>query len=346
MLAARLYGPRKLVVEEIEKPVINDNEILLKIKSAAVCGTDIRMYQNGYGDISESNPRVLGHEFGGVIEKAGKNVEYYREGMEVALAPNIGCGICDKCVRGNGHLCDHYTAFGINMDGAFAEYVKVPEKAIRQGNLMEIPAGLKAEDVALNEPLSCAYNGSLQCSIVPGDYVLIIGAGTIGLFHAKLAKIFGAARIFMNDLSADRLQLCREIESSIIPYHGNDIDGFIKKQTKGRGVDVCITACPSPEDQKKSLELMAEGGRINFFGGLPKSKENVMINTNIIHYKQLIVTGTTRANIAHFRKTLGFIADGLIDLTGIVTARYGIRDIGKAFDNAEKAIGLKNVIEF
>lgn len=346
MLAARLYGPKKLVVEDIEKPTINENEILIKIKAAAVCGTDIRMYQNGYGDIGEHSPRVLGHEFGGVIDKVGSNVEFYKEGMEVALAPNIGCGICDKCVRGNGHLCDSYTAFGINMDGAFAEYVKVPEKAIRQGNLMELPAGLKAEDVALNEPLSCAYNGALACRIMPGDYVLIVGAGTIGLFHAKLAKIFGAAKIIMNDLSADRLKLCKDIENGIITYHGDDIDGFIKEQTGGRGVDVCITACPSPDVQRKSLELMAEGGRINFFGGLAKSKENVTINTNLIHYKQLIVTGTTRASIGHFRKTLQLIADGLIDLSGIVTARYGLSDIAKAFENAEKALGLKSVIEF
>lgn len=346
MLAARLYGPRKLVVEEIEKPKINDNEILIKIKSAAICGTDVRMFQNGSGDISETNPRVLGHEFGGIIDEVGKNVEYYKVGMEVAVAPNIGCGICDKCISGNGHLCDQYTAFGINMDGAFAEYVKVPEKAIKLGNVMEIPAGLKAEDVALNEPLSCAYNGSLHCLITPGDYVLIVGAGTIGLFHAKLAKIFGAAKVIMNDLSESRLQLCKEIEKDIIIYHGDDIDDFVKEQTKGRGVDVCITACPVPEVQKKSLELMAEGGRINFFGGLPKSKENVMINTNLIHYKQLIVTGTTRASIGHFRKTLGFIADGLIDLSGIVTGRYSIKDIGLAFENAEKAVGLKHVIEF
>jgi len=346
MLAARLYGPRKLVVEEIERPVINDNEILLKIKSAAICGTDVRMFQNGSGNISETNPRVLGHEFGGTIEEVGKNVEFYQKGMEIAVAPNMGCGICDKCVRGNGHMCDAYTAFGINIDGAFAEYVKIPEKAIRQGNLMVTPAGMKAEEVAINEPLSCAYNGALQCRIVPRDYVLIVGAGTIGLFHAKLAKVFGAAKVIMNDLSADRLALCKEIEPNIITYHGDDLAGFIQETTCGHGVDVCITACPSPDVQRQSLELMAEGGRINFFGGLPKSRENVQINTNLIHYKQLIVTGTTRASISHFRDTMGFIADGLIDLSGIVTARYSIHDIATAFDNAEKAIGLKHVIEF
>ena len=346
MLAARLYGPRKLVIENINKPQINDNELLVKIKSAAVCGTDVRMYVNGYEGIDEKNPRVLGHEFGGVIDQVGKNVEHYREGMNVAIAPNMGCGICNRCVRGNGHLCDNYTAFGINMDGAFAEYVKVPEKAVKLGNLMETPRGLKAEDIALNEPLSCAYNGSLQCSITPGDYVVVIGAGTVGIFHAKLAKMFGAAKVIMNDLSKERLDLCKKIEPNIITYHGENLREFIMEVTEGSGADVCITACASAAVQKNSLDLMAYGGRINFFGGLPKEQQIVPLNTNIIHYKQLIVTGTTRASISHFRKTLSFVAEGLIDLTGIVTGRFSINEIEKAFEYAENAVGLKNVIEF
>lgn len=346
MLAARLYGPGKLVVEEIKKPKINDNEVLVKIINAALCGTDIRMYQNGYPGVDEKNPRVLGHEFVGVIDQVGKNVEYYKEGMDIALAPNIGCGICDRCISGSGHLCDSYTAFGIKMDGAFAEFVKVPERAIKLGNLIEIPKGIKAEDVSLNEPLSCAYNGALQCCITPGDYVLIVGAGAIGILHAKLAKMFGAAKVIMSDLSVERLNLCKQIEAGIITYHGEEIRNFIMDLTNGRGVDVCITACPSAEVQKNSLELMAYGGRVNFFGGLPEDKQIVPLNTNAIHYKQLIVTGTTRASISHFRKTLSLIQEGLIDLTGIVTGRFNIKDTEKALEYAQNAVGIKNIIEF
>lgn len=346
MLAARLYGPRKLVVENISKPQINENELLVKITSAAICGTDVRMYANGYEGIDEKNPRVLGHEFGGVIDQVGKKVEYYSEGMNVAIAPNMGCGICNRCISGNGQLCDNYTAFGINMDGAFAEYVKIPEKAIKLGNLMETPKGLKAEDVALNEPLSCAYNGSLQCRITPGDYVVIIGAGTIGIFHAKLAKMFGAAKVIMNDLSKERLDLCKENEPNIITYHGENLRDFVMDSTEGCGADVCITACASAVVQKNSLDLMAYGGRVNFFGGLPKEHQIVPLNTNLIHYRQLIVTGTTRASIGHFRKTLSFVAEGLIDLSGIVTKRFNISEIEKAFEYAENAVGLKNIIEF
>jgi len=346
MLAARLYGPGRLTVEEIETPRIGENEVLVKVTAAAVCGTDLRMYRNGYAGVDESHPRVLGHEFGGIIAQVGKNVECFAEGMEVALAPNIGCGACERCIAGNGHLCDAYTAFGINIDGAFAEYVKVPERAVKSGNLMAVPKGLSAEDVALNEPLSCAYNGALQCRIVPGDFVVIFGAGAVGLFHAKLAKTFGAAKVIITDLSQHRLDLCKSIEPEIVTYRGAELRAFVMDMTGGKGADVCVIACPSPDVQRDSLELMAYGGRVNFFGGLPKDMQIVPLNTNLIHYRQLIITGTTRASISHFKKTLEFISEGLIDLKGMVTARFGIRDIARAFEQAENLTGLKNVIAF
>jgi len=346
MLAARLYGPMDLRVEEVPRPVINDDEILLKIECAAICGTDVRMYKNGYPGVDQDHPRTLGHEFGGTIEEVGKNVKGFSPGMRVALAPNIGCGICDRCVRGDVHLCEHYQAFGVTMDGAFAEYVKVPANAIRQGNLTVIPEGVDAEEVAINEPLSCAYNGFLKCNIRPGDSLLIVGAGPIGIMHAKLALMAGAAKVFMNDLSQERLEESRAIEPRIISYHGDDLKGFIMAQTGGNGLNVAITACPAPAVQAAMFDLMDIGGRVLFFGGLPKGKEIVPLNTNMIHYKELIVTGSTRANNEHFRKTLGFIADGILDVKNLVTARFSIKEMDKAMDNAIQAKGLKNIITF
>jgi L-iditol 2-dehydrogenase len=335
-----------LRLDEVEIPQINEDEILLKVSAAALCGTDLRMYKNGYTDVDAEHPRILGHEFGGVIEKTGSKVAFFKKGMQVALAPNIGCGICDRCVNGDFHLCDDYQAFGVTMDGAFAEYIKVPANAIRQGNLTLIPAGVTAEEVAINEPLSCTYNGFLKCDIHPGDYVLIVGAGPIGLLHAKLALLAGAAKVILNDLSQERIKDCVAIESRLIGYHGSDLEGFVKEQTRNRGLDVAITACPSPEAQAGVIGLMALGGRVNFFGGLPKSKEIVPINTNAIHYKQLLVTGTTRANNVHFRKTLGFIADGILDVKGLITARFALKEIHQALENALQAKGMKNIIEF
>jgi L-iditol 2-dehydrogenase len=150
----------------------------------------------------------------------------------------------------------------------------------------------------------------------------------------------------MNDLSEQRLSESAKIVKGLKTYHGNDLPGYVLEQTGGRGLDVAVVACPSPEVQAAMLPLMEYGGRIIFFGGVPASKQPVAIDTNLIHYKELFITGSTRANICHFRKTLEFIAEGLVDVKSLVTARFGIDDILTAFENAKRAEGLKNVIVF
>ena len=192
MLAARMYGINDLRIEEMPKPKIGAGEILVKVRAAAICGTDVRMLTSGAKGTDSSQPLVLGHEFAGDIVEIGSAVTGYQAGMRVAVAPNMGCGVCDLCVSGNGHLCPHYQAFGINLDGAFAEYVRIPSRAVAGGNVAVLPRRVSYAEGALNEPFSCAYNGSQHCHIQPGDYVLVVGSGAIGLMHAKLAKLAGA----------------------------------------------------------------------------------------------------------------------------------------------------------
>ena len=273
MRAALLFGKEDLRVEELPLPQIADGEILLRVQAAAICGTDIRMYRNGARGVGPDSPLVLGHEVSGIIERVGAGVAGYREGMRVAVAPNMGCGVCDMCVSGNTQLCATYKAFGINIPGAFAQYMKIPEAAVRQGNLAEIPEGADFIDAALVEPLSCVYNAFKRTATTAGDTVLVIGAGPIGLMHAKLALMGGAARVYMNDISAERLELCTKAEPSIIPVSGGPLVERMKELTGGRGVDVCITAAPVPEIQVAALEVAAVNGRVMFFGGLPGGKK-------------------------------------------------------------------------
>lgn len=347
MQAALLYGKEDLRVQEVAAPEISENEVLLHVKSAFVCGTDVRMFKNGYTGISEDSPLIPGHELSGLIAKVGKSVKGYKEGMAITVAPNMGCGICDRCVSGNTQLCKDYRALGIHLDGGFAEYVRIPEAAVRQGNIIEIPPGISFEEAAIVEPLSCVYNGFSKCHIGPGDTVLIIGAGPIGIMHARLAKMAGAAKVFMNDISEDRLALCRKADSFFITVDASvSLQEHIRNLTYGRGVDVCITACPVPQVQTMALELTAINGRVLFFGGLPADKANVSLNTNLIHYKQLLVTGTTRSNLAQFRTTVQLIADGLIEVKDLITSRRTIEGIQETIENVSKGIGLKSTIYF
>lgn len=345
MLSLRLFGPDDIRLVEVEIPAISDDELLLKTDAASVCGSDIRMWKNGYKGVDAEHPLTLGHEFSGTVVKVGKNVPFYKEGMQLAMQPNIGCGICDRCVAGNFHLCEEYRAFGINMDGAFAEYVRIPADAIRNGNLMLLPEGVSPAEAAVVEPLSCAYNGFTKCFVKPGEYALVVGAGPIGISHAMLLHMAGAP-VLMNDIQLERLNDCKKIMPFIEIYHGDDLAGFVKEWTRGRGLDIAITACPVPSVQSQMLPLMNYGGRVNFFGGIPAHKQPVPIDTNLVHYKELYLTGSTRSSIAQYRKTMEFVSQGLLNVKDMITDRYALRDILAAFENAGRAKGFKHVIVF
>ncbi|MCL2059291.1 MAG: alcohol dehydrogenase catalytic domain-containing protein [Oscillospiraceae bacterium] len=384
MMAARLYGKMDLRVEEAPVPDIADGELLLRVKAAAICGTDLRMYINGAAGVDEAHPLICAHEFSGVIEEvgagagagagagtcagesagtgvdagagtgtgAGENTGTgasvgtgFTKGMRVSVAPNIGCGVCDRCAAGKSHHCLDLRALGVNIDGGFAEFVKIPAEAVRLGNVVKLDPGVSFEAAAANEALSCVYNAYERYGVEPGDTVVIIGAGAIGLMHAKLAKLSGAAKIIMSDLSADRLSLCTKIEPSLIAV-GGDLKQAVDDETSGRGAEVVITACSSASAQRDAFGYAALDGRVNFFGGLPSGAEVVALNTNIIHYKQLHVTGTTRSSHAHYRKTMRMIKEGLFDLDGLITHRFALDKIDEAFDNTHKTIGLKQAIMF
>lgn len=345
MLAARLYGTKDLRVETVDKPLPGSRDILLKVRSAFICGTDIRMFQSSYHGTNSLLPLILGHEISGIIEQVGSDVSGYQPGTRVTVAPNMGCGICKMCISGQTHLCPDYNALGINLDGGFAEYVRIPEDAVRQGNIVEIPDHVSFGEAALIEPFSCVYSGFVKCDIRPGDSVLIVGAGPIGMMHCKLANMAGAAKVFLNDLSQNRLQVCRKINTSCDILSGGDLKKQVMEATDGEGVDVCITACPSVAAQEASLEMMAINGRVLFFGGLPAGTK-AMLDTNLIHYKQLMVTGTTRASLSHYRKALDLVSSGLITLGDLITRKSRIIDFSEILSQAQNASGLKEMIEF
>ncbi len=346
MLAARLYGKDDLRVENAPDPLIASGDVLLKVSCACICGTDIRMIRNGEPGAGAAMPLILGHEFAGEVVQAGGDVEGIGVGEFVVVAPNMGCGECELCVSGRTHLCPKYRAFGIHLDGAFAQYVRIPEAAIRQGNVIPLPDGLSAEEAALAEPLSCAYSAFERCRPSRGESVLVMGAGPVGLIHAKLAAMAGAEPVALSDPDAGRLEQVRAIDSRFVPLLSDGLESQIDKLTGGRGVDVCITACPSPAAQEQALRLCAFEGRVCFFGGLPKSQSLVRLDTNLIHYRQLTVTGTTRSSVRQFRRTLELLNGGQLSVSELITSRIPLEACGEAVRAAAGYKGLKTAIKF
>lgn len=347
MKALQLFGKQDIRLAELPKPEIAADEILLKVKAASICGTDVRMYNNGYAGVDGAHPLTLGHEVAGVIERVGSAVHGYASGMRVAVAPNMGCGICDQCASGNTHLCPDYAAFGINLPGGFAEYMAIPAAAIRQGNITPLSDDISFEEAALIEPFSCVFNGQQIAGVYPGDSVLVIGSGPIGIMHAMYAIAQGAARVMMNDLQQPRLDKAKELVPELVLLSPEgDLRQKVMDETGGKGVDLCIIAAPAPQAQAASFEYMAMNGRLLFFGGLPKDRENVPLNTNILHYRQLRLFGCTRASLYGYRTSAKLVGSGRVPLGRLVSASFPIDDYRQAFDNAIQAVGLKNVIVF
>lgn len=345
MKAALLFARDDIRVQDIPRPEIGEGEILLKTASASICGTDIRMLKHGHTYATPESPLVIGHEMAGVIAEVGPGVRSFRPGQRVCIAPNYNPVSSPLVVSGEGHLDTGYRALGIHEHGAFAEFVRIPRDAVLQGNVFPIADHVSFAAAALVEPLACVYNAYEKARTGPGDTVLIIGAGPIGLMHAKISKMAGAGKVIVNDVNPERLAITRQIDPSFIAVIG-DPGAELERLTDGRGADVIITACPVAAAQTRAIELAAINGRVVFFGGLPKGASVVPLDTNIIHYKQLLVTGTTRQSLRHFQKTLDLISSGVIEVESLITTTHSIADARAAITQATATRGLKTRITF
>ena len=345
MKAARLYEAQKIVLEEVDKPKPGPNEMLLKVKAAAVCGTDLRIYKFGHFKVPQGTKRVLSHEFSGEIAEVGSAVKGYSVGMRVAVIPNIGCGGCAQCMKGYNQLCPDYEAFGISLDGGFQEYMLIPQEAIIRGNIVEIPENMSFVEAALVEPFSCVYSSYRMINVSPGDTVLVIGAGPIGACHVMMSALAGASKIIVADISDSRLEQIKSFGVDVLVNSAEkDLKEAVMAETGGAGMDVVITANSVPEIQTLALELAAIRGRVCLFGGMPKGKEMVPLNTNLIHYKELQVVATTGSSIVDYLQAFKIAASGKIALGDIATGRFPLEDIQAAFDYAASGAGMKACI--
>lgn len=303
------------------------------------------MLKHGHAFATPDHPLVIGHEMSGTVAEVGAGVEGFQVGQRVCVAPNYNPVGTKLVVMGEGHLDPGYRALGIHEHGAFAEFVRIPREAVLQGNVFPITDHVSFAAASLIEPLACVYNAYEKARTGPGDVVLIIGAGPIGIMHAKLATVAGAGLVLINDVHQERLALARSLDPAWHTVTGDPGDELMRL-TAGAGADVVITACPIATVQTRALELAAINGRVIFFGGLPTGKSLVPLDTNLIHYKQLMVTGTTRQSLRHFQKTLDLVSTGVLVVEDLITATFTIDAAEAAITKAAQASGLKTRIAF
>lgn len=345
MLAALYEQGAGLRVQEVPTPRIGAGELLLAIESASICATDLRIIKGAHRKYGPGTIRIPGHELTGRVAAVGPRVGSIGVGQRVFVAPNIGCGECAVCGRGKHNLCANYEAFGITMDGAFAQYMRVTENAITQGNLIPIGEEIDAAEIALAEPLACVLHGQEEVETGPGTLVVVIGAGPIGLMHMLLAKARGVKRVIASDLSAQRLEVAAGLGADAVSEPGQPLARIAMDLSSGAGADVVIVAAPSIEAQQQAIELCAPGGRINFFAGLPKDNSRITIDSNRIHYGEIWITGSTGCSTADCRKAVELVLTRKLDLSPLISARFPLEHAVDALEAAQSPANLKVVLE-
>ncbi|HGJ66803.1 TPA: L-threonine 3-dehydrogenase, partial [bacterium] len=214
MKAGVLEGIDKLVVKEVETPKISEDSLLLKVRSCAVCGSDIRIYH--YGNPRVKYPQIVGHEIAGDVVEVGSKVKRFKVGDRVAIGADVPCGECSFCRDGIGNNCMINYAMGYQFQGGYAEYLLVDPLVINFGPIHKIPDNLSYDEATLAEPLACCINGLELSWVSLGDVVVIIGAGPVGCMLAELSKVMGAKKTIITQRSKTRLEMAKSFDIDVV----------------------------------------------------------------------------------------------------------------------------------
>jgi L-iditol 2-dehydrogenase len=344
MIAARYTQGGGFAVTDAPEPTAEPGGLVVRVDAASICGTDIKILNHGHRKLRDGQTITLGHEFVGTIVEAGGPANGFAVGQRVGVAPNIGCGHCTMCMRGMGNMCPAYSAFGIDRDGAHAPFVAIPRAALEQALVIPLPEGTDPQAATLAEPLSCVVAAQRATRIEPGDTVVIYGAGPMGLLHVMLAATSGAGRIIAADKNPARLAVARELGAAdTVNVAERPVSDWAREHAAG-GVDVVIIAVPVPEIQAEALELLAPLGRLCLFAGWPRGTAGVALDTNAIHYKSLLVTGTTGGGPRDYVASLKLIGSGRVDVRRVVSHVYPFADLAQAYETAACGTAFKVVI--
>ncbi len=339
MIAAVFRGPGEIEIEEVETPEIGPDEVLVKVGANTLCGTDLRFLRGDKTGIRQ--PAILGHEFAGRVAEAGKRVKGYEVGSPVAVAPGIPCRRCYYCRRDMENNCADPRIIGYDTGGGMSEYVRVPAEGVEAGNLFVAEEDLPFEYLALAEPLACCVNGHRRTQIEVDDVVLILGSGAIGMFHIQLALLAGARTVIVSEPSEYRREFARKLGAHVtVNPKSEDVASVVDEETDGIGADATIICIGIPSLVNNALWMTRKGGRVNIFAGLA-GKGWAEVEANLIHYKELEVTGTSDSKRRDYEVALRLIEAGRVDAKSMVTHRFPLRSIKGALDAAAGGEGVK-----
>lgn len=313
---------------DVERPAIGPRDLLVKVEAAAICGTDNHIYDwTPWAQARIEPPMIFGHEFAGEVVELGSAVEGFSVGDRVAAETHIPCLHCYQCRTGRQHTCENMRIIGVHVDGAFAEYARLP-----QACAWKVAPEISSELGAILEPIGVAANGLFK-DRVGACSVAVIGAGPIGLFCAQLALASGARQLFVTEVNPYRLDMARRIvpRATVLNPIEDDVERLVQKATQGRGVDVVVELSGSEAGIQQAFSLLAKGGRVSLVG-LPSDPVTLEMTEAIIYREALVYGSTGRLMWDTWYKVDELIRSGKFDPTPVITHRFPLSQYEEALE--------------
>lgn len=324
MKAVRFYAPGDIRYEETEIIPPKKGEVVVKIKAALTCGTDVKTFRRGHPVLIKQVPSGFGHEFSGVIAQLGEGVTNFKIGDRVVAANSAPCGECFFCKKDEYNLCENLDL----LNGAYAEYITVPSRIVSK-NMIKLPDDLSFERAAFCEPLANVVHGAARTDIKEGQSVGILGIGPIGLMFARVAKLKGA-RVIVGGRNPIKLKLAEEFACADkivdLTKDDNPVETFKQFSDENKGLDIAIECVGLPEIWEQIFMCVRPGGTVHFFGGC-KSGSQVSFDTTKMHYGDMKLMSVFHHTPKYFREALDLIASGKIEVEKLITDKLGLQDV-------------------
>lgn len=339
MRAARYYGPTDIRVEEAPVPEIGDDEVLVKVKKAGICGSDLADWY-----MEPRAPAFFGHEPAGDVAAKGKDVQGFEVGDRVFAHHHVPCMVCRHCIRGHYTMCDLYKRTEI-LPGAFAEYIRVPALNLQRDTL-KLPDQVSYEEATMIEPFACCIKGMNRLDMHQGDTVAVLGAGFAGVAHVQLARVYGAGNIIAVDGVPYRLNKALELGADhAVDFTRQDVKRAVEERNGGRGADVVVVATSSLQALRQAFEIAGKGASVYLFAPYEPG-QTVPVELYRFFFEETLMVSTYSSTHFDTRAALNLISTGQVAAGELVTHRFPLQEMNQAMALAREARdSLKIVID-
>jgi L-iditol 2-dehydrogenase len=339
MTAAVLYGKEDLRLEQVPVPRAEAGELVVQVGAALTCGTDLKVYRRGYHAMMLKPPIPFGHELAGTVVELGAGVTEFTVGDRVVALNSAPCDICFFCEQGQQNLCEDL----LFNNGAYAEFIRIPARIVTK-NTLRVPDGVPFEHAALTEPLACVVRGLEESGAgakdAPGNSMIVIGAGPIGLMFMQVAALSGVhvIAVVKRDDQVATAKLFGA-EQVVQVRAGEDTVAAVRALTpEGRGADVVIEAVATPTTWEWAVDMVRRGGVVNFFGGPPNGTK-VALDTNRLHYGDITLKASFHHTPSTCRTAFGLITSGRFKCAETITGRAGLEEVPTLFGRMMERTG-------